>query len=133
MTIAELKQYRNICAEIQDIEDDLNANHYVGDTVQSAKRFPHKNHNVHIEGYKSDGGTVSKLARLAEKKKQRDKIDQFVESITDYKLKKSVKIYYINPIENGEDKPTWEMVADEIGQGVTSYSLKAGLKRILKK
>ena len=92
MTIAELKQYRNICAEIQDLEDDLNVNHYVGDTVQSATRFPHENHNVNIEGYKPDGGTVAKLARLAERKKQRDSIDQFVESISDYKLIKAVSL-----------------------------------------
>ena len=132
MTIAELKQYRNICAEIQDLEDDLNVNHYVGDTVQSATRFPHKNHNVHIEGYKPDGGTVAKLARLAERKKQRDSIDQFVESISDYKLKKAVKLYYINPIEDGEDKPTWEMVVDEIGQGATSESIRQTVMRYIK-
>ena len=132
MTIAELKQYRSICAEIKDLENELKSS-YVGDSVTSASGFPYSKHTVHIEGYKPSGGTVATLARLSELKAQKGEIEEFVRGIKDYKIRKAIKIYYINPIADGEDKPTWETVADKIGNGATSYSVKSAVKRILKK
>lgn len=131
MTTDELKQYRSICAEIKDIEDELKGV-YVGDSVSSASSFPYSKHTVHIEGYKPGGGTVAKLARLSELKVQKSEIEEFVRGIKDYKIRKAVKLYYIEPIADGEDKLTWEMVADKIGNGVTSSSLKMSVKRFMK-
>lgn len=131
MTTKQLRSYRSICAEIEDLEKELQCC-YVGDTVQSGSRFPHNVRSVHIEGYKSDGGTVSKMSRLSELKKKREKVEQFVDGIPDYQIRKAVRLYYIEPIEDGEDKSTWEDVADEVGNGVTSNSLKTALKKILK-
>lgn len=132
MTTAELKQYRNICAEIEDLENELKGV-YVGDSVTSASSFPYSKHTVHIEGYKPSGGTVSKLARLSELKSTKSEIEEFVRSVKDYKIRKAIKIYYIEPIADGEDKPTWETVADKIGNGATSQTLKSAIKRFLKK
>lgn len=131
MTTAELKQYRSICAEIKDIEDELKGG-YVGDSVTSASKFPYSKHTVHIEGYKPSGGTVVMLAILSELKAQKSEIEEFVKSIKKYTIRKAVKLYYIDPIADGEDKPTWETVADKIGYGVTSSSLKMSVKRFIK-
>lgn len=132
MTTKQLRSYRGICTEIEDLEKELQGC-YVGDTVQSGSRFPHNVRSVHIEGYKSDDGTVSKMSRLSELKKKREKVEKFVDGIPDYQIRKAVRLYYIEPIEDGEDKPTWEDVADEVGNGVTSDSLKYGLKKHLRK
>lgn len=131
MTIADLKQYRSICAEIKDIESELDGS-YAGDTVQSGSKFPYSKHTVRIEGYVPDGGTVSSLARLSELKRKKQEIEDFVEGIPLYMVRKAIKLYYITPIEEGEDKPTWETVADEIGQGVTSQSVKMAVRRYMK-
>lgn len=132
MTTKQLRSYRGICTEIEDLEKELQGC-YVGDTVQSGSRFPHNVRSVHIEGYKSDGDTVSKMSRLSELKKKREKVEQFVDGISDYQIRKAVRLYYIEPIEDGEDKPTWEDVADEVGNGLTSNAIKSWTKRFCKK
>lgn len=136
MTTKQLRNYRSICAEIADLKEKSNREdeeHYVGDTVPSGSRFPWNVRNVHISGYEYDyGGDVSDQLKLAELKEQKKQIDDFVNSIPDYNIRKAVRLYYIEPIEDGEDKPTWEDVADEIGNGVTSGMLKLKLNRYLK-
>lgn len=131
MTIDELKRYRDICAEITDIKKEL-AGHYAGDTVQSGSKHPYSVHNVRIEGYKSDSGTISLLSRLSVLERSRADIEEFAKHVPNYTLKKAIDIYYIKEIESGEDKPTWESVADEIGNGITASKLKTQLNRYLK-
>lgn len=65
-------------------------------------------------------------------KAQIKEIEDFVNSIPNYHLKKAVCIYYINDVESGEDKPTWEDVAEEIGNGFTSKKLEVQLGRYIK-
>ncbi len=131
MTIEELKNYRSICAEIADIKKEL-AGHYTGDTVQSGSKHPYSVHNVRIEGYKSDDSIISLLTRLSVLEHSRAEIEEFVKHVPSYILKKAIKIYYIKEIEPGEDKPTWESVVDEIGNGITASKLKTQLNRYLK-
>lgn len=97
MTIAELKQYRNLCAEIEDLEDELKG-FYVGDSVTSASGFPYSKHTVHIEGYKPSGGTVAMLARLSELKTQRDDILDFIDKVfgIDKEMNYILRQKYIN-------------------------------------
>lgn len=82
MTIADLKQYRSICAEIKDIESELDGS-YAGDTVQSGSRFPYSKHTVRIEGYVPDGGVVSSLARLSELRHRKQEIEDYINGIAD--------------------------------------------------
>ena len=82
MTIADLKQYRSICAEIKDIESELDGS-YAGDTVQSGSKFPYGKHTVRIEGYVPDGGVVSSLARLAELRRRKKEIEDYINGIND--------------------------------------------------
>lgn len=97
MTIAELKQYRSICAEIKDLENELKSS-YVGDSVTSASGFPYSKHTVHIEGYKPSGGTVAMLVRLSELKAQRDDILDFIDKVfgIDKEMNYILRQKYIN-------------------------------------
>ena len=146
MTIDELKNYRSICAEIADIKKEL-AGHYAGDTVQSGSKHPYSVHNVRIEGYKSDSSTISLLTRLSVLECSRREVESFVNVVPYYRTKKAFYLYYIAPI-NKEDqeicikglknhvwdkKPTWEDVADVIGNGATANALKTDTNRFLKK
>lgn len=110
MTTADLKQYRNICAEIQDLENELKGS-YVGDSVASASGFPYSKHTVHIEGYKPSGGTVAKLARLSELKVQKAEIEEFVRSIKDREIKLILSWRYMN----GKKAPSWQAIAMRLG------------------
>lgn len=110
MTTADLKQYRSICAEIKDLEDELKDS-YVGDSVTSASGFPYSKHTVHIEGYKPSGGTVAKLARLSELKAQKSEIEEFVRSVKDREIKLILSWRYIN----GKKSPSWQAIAMRLG------------------
>lgn len=110
MTIAELKQYRSLCAEIKDIEDELKGS-YVGDSVTSASGFPYSKHTVHIEGYKSSGGTVAMLARLAELKAQKSEVEEFVRSIKD----REIKLILLWRFISGNKAPSWQAIAMRLG------------------
>ncbi len=110
MTIADLKQYRSICAEIRDIESELDGS-YAGDTVQSGSRFPYGKHTVRIEGYVPDGGTVSALARLAELQRRKKEIEEFVDKISDKEIKLIILWRYIK-----RNKPlSWQAIAMRLG------------------
>lgn len=123
MTTAELKQYRSICAEISDLEDELNGS-YVGDSVTSASRFPYSKHTVHVEGYKSDGGTVAKLARLSELKGKKAEIEEFVRGIKDREVRLILSWRYIN----GKKAPSWQAISMRLG-----YQAEHTAKRKLQK
>ncbi len=110
MTIADLKQYRSICAEIKDLEDELKGS-YVGDSVTSASGFPYSKHTVHIEGYKHDGETVVRLAWLSRLKKEKGEIEKFVRGIKDREIKLILSWRYIN----GKKAPSWQAIAMRLG------------------
>lgn len=110
MTIAELKQYRSLCAEIKAIEDELKGS-YVGDSVTSASGFPYSKHTVHIEGYEPSGGTAAMLARLSELKVRKGEMEEFVRSIKDREIKLILSWRYIN----GKKAPSWQAIAMRLG------------------
>lgn len=122
MTIAELKQYRSICAEIKDLEDELKGS-YVGDSVTSASGFPYSKHKVHIEGYKPSGGTVAMLARLSELKAQKGEVEKFVAGIKDYQTKEIFRLRFICGY-------SWIQVSHKVG-GNTADSCRMKVKRFL--
>lgn len=137
MTTKQLRSYHSICAEIADLEEKSNREdeeHYVGDTVSSGSRFPWNVRNAHISGYEYDyDDDVSDQLKLAELKERKKQIENFVNGIPDYNIRKAVRLYYIEPIEDGEDKPTWEDVVDKVGNGLTSNAIKSWTKRFCKK
>ncbi len=110
MTIADLKQYRSICAEIKDIEDELKGS-YVGDSVSSSSGFPYSKHTVHIEGYEPSGGTAATLVRLEELKKQKSDIWEFVTGIKD----REIKLILLWRFISGKKAPSWQAIAMRLG------------------
>lgn len=130
MTKEKLKNYRNLKLELEDLEIKINELK-VQDSVKGTSKYPPYIMQTHrIEGTAPEN--YSLLEHKAELKAQIREIEDFVNGIEDYKLKKAVKMYYLDEIEQGEDKPTWEDIVDEF-PGETSDSLKSKLKRILKK
>ncbi len=131
MTKEQLKKYRTWKAELADLELDINSK-TVHDSVQKSKReFPHTFGHDHIEGVPNENYDL--LVQKSDLKAKIKEIEDFVKSIPDYNLKKAVMIYYINEIEDGEDKPTWEDVADEIKNGYNGDSIKQSISRLLRK
>ena len=127
MTTAELKQYRSICAEIEDLENELKVS-YVGDSVTSASNFPYSKHTVHIEGYKPSGSTVVMLARLSELKAQKNEIEEFVRSVKDREIKLILSWRYIN----GTKAPSWQSIAMRLGYQA-EHTPKRKLQKYIKK
>ncbi len=127
MTKEQLKKYRTLKAELADLELGINSK-TVHDSVKKSKReFPWTLGNDHIEGVPDEDYDL--LVRKSDLKAKIKEVDDFVKSIPDYNLKKAVMIYYINDIEDGEDKPTWEDVADEIKNGYNGESIRKKVER----
>lgn len=130
MTKEKLKKYRDLKLELEDLKIKINELK-VSDSVQGTSKYPpHIMQNHKIEGTAPENYDL--LERKADLKAQIKGIEDFVNGIPDYKVRKAVMMYYLDEIEQGEDKPTWEDVVDEIGQGITSASLKMRVDRYLK-
>ena len=122
MTLKQLKNYRAICAEIADIKQELQG-HYAGDTVQSGSKHPYSVHNVRVEGYKSDGNTLSLLARLSVLEHSRKDIEEYINNIDDYQTKKMFALRFIYGY-------SWVQVAHKI-RGNTADSCRMRVMRYL--
>lgn len=131
MTKEQLKRYRALKLELQDINANV-GDSTIHDSVKgSQEEFPYILGNRDVEGVPDED--YSLLVRKSDVKSQIKEIEKFVNGIEDYHLKKAVILYYIDEIESGEDKPTWEDVADKIGNGVTSKKIETQLGRYIKK
>lgn len=129
MTKEQLKKYRELKLELQDINTDI-SNSTIHDSVSgSMKNFPWTIGTRHVEGVPDEDYDllIKKSNRIAQIKE----IEDFVNGIPNYYLKKAVSIYYIDEIQEGEDKPTWEDVAEKIGNGLTSKKLEVQLGRYI--
>jgi hypothetical protein len=57
-------------------------------------------------------------------------IKAFMKSVP-YKLREPIRLYYLRPIGEGELRPTWETVAEELGNGELGYNLKSRVNKFL--
>lgn len=129
MTKEQLKKYRTWKAELNDLKLDTKSETVQESVQRSMREHPYIFGHDHVEGVPNDKYDL--LIRKSNLKAKIKEVDDFVKSIPDYNLKKAVMIYYINDIEDGEDKPTWEDVADEIRNGYNSSKLKVNLGRYI--
>ena len=133
MTKEQLKKYRTLKAELADLELDTKSE-TVHDSVQRSKReFPYTFSHDHIEGVPDEDYDPYDLIRKASLKAQIRGIEEFVNGIEDFRIRKAVKIYYIDPIDESGDKPTWNSIADKFDDGSTGDSVRMIVKRFLKK
>lgn len=130
MTKEQLKRYREWKLELQDINAGI-SNSTIHDSVSgSMKEFPWTIGTRHVEGVPDEDYDL--LVRKSNLKAQIKEIEDFVNSIHNYRIKKAIQIYYINDIESGEDKPTWEDVADKFYDGSTGDSVKQAVSRFIR-
>ncbi len=130
MTKEQLKRYRALKFELADVNTQIQLGSTQDSVQGSMKEFPWTIGTRHVEGVPDEDYDL--LVRKSDLKAQIKEIEDFVNSIPNYHLKKAVCIYYINDVESGEDKPTWEDVAEEIGNGFTSKKLEVQLGRYIK-
>lgn len=130
MTKEQLKKYRALKFELADVNTQIQLGSTQDSVQGSMKEFPWTIGTRHVEGVSDEDYDL--LVRKSNLKAQIKEIEDFVNSIPNYHLKKAVCIYYINDVESGEDKPTWEDVAEEIGNGFTSKKLEVQLGRYIK-
>lgn len=132
MTIKEqLKQYRTLKLDLDEVNCKIEEKSVKGNVQGSMKEHPYimQNHTI--------GGVTVKdyglLERKAEIKAKIKAVNDFVNSIQDSKIRMAIEIYYIEPLDESCEKPTWESVADKFKDGSTASSIKMSVSRYLKK
>ena len=130
VTKEKLKKYRDLKLELEDLEFEINQLKVQDSSKGSSKYPPYIMQTHKIEGTAAEN--YGMLEHKADLKAQIKEIEDFVKKIPDYKIRKAVRIYYLSEIEQGEDKPTWEDVADNFS-GETGLSVKVKVHRFLKK
>ena len=127
----QLKQYRALKLELEDINGQTR-DASIHDSVKGSKKnFPWTLGTKHVEGVPEEYYNL--LARKSDIESQLREIKIFVDTIKDYKVRKAIRIYYIDPLSESCEKPTWENVADEFNDGSTGDSIKQSVSRYLKK
>ena len=128
MTKEQLKNYRVLQKEIQDIESEIKES-ALQDTVKGSEcRFPYIQHALNICG-SSASDIGRKKALLCEYKKQSAEIEDFINNIGDMVTRRIFKLMYIK----GDRRPSWSRVAYLVGGGNTPDSVRKIHSRFLKK
>lgn len=129
MTKEQLKKYRALKFELADVNTQIQLGSTQDSVQGSKKEFPWTIGTRHVEGVPDEDYDL--LVRKSNLKAQIKEIEDFVNGIHNYRIKKAIQIYYIDDIESGEDKPTWEDVADKMGGGQSSEAIKKMVTRYL--
>ena len=117
MTIEQLKQYRSICAEIEEKTIELNENITLDVVRGSDVEFPYVQHTIQIAGINESNRIKASISRL---KRQKIDIENFVDGIEDSFVRRIFEYRYIK----GKVMPSWKTVADKIGGGNTTDSVR---------
>lgn len=125
MTITDLNNYRKRQQEIEDIEQELNANHYAADTVTTCTPPSYSQHSKRVEGYLPDGNTLSLLMRLSALRERQRGCEEYIQGIEDYQTQKMFVLKFLKG-------KTYLQVAMEVSNGKMSEScIKMRIKRYL--
>lgn len=130
MTKEQLKKYRELKFELADVNTQIQLGSTQDSVQGSKKEFPWTIGTRHVEGVPDEDYDL--LVRKSDLTAQIKEIEDFVNGIHNYRIKKAIQIYYIDDIESGEDKPTWEDVADKFYDGSTGDSVKQAVSRFIR-
>lgn len=130
MTKEQLKRYRALKFELADVNTQIQLGSTQDSVQGSMKEFPWTIGTRHVEGVPDEDYGL--LVRKSNLKAQIKEIEDFVNGIHNYRIKKAIQIYYIDDIESGEDKPTWEDVADKFNDDSTGDSVKQAVSRFIR-
>lgn len=132
MTIKGLRNYRTIYAEIEHIDKQL-GKHTVKDSVQSASKHPYSLHSVSVEGDIYEHSSPLLLAKKQKLLAQKREIEKFICGILDYRIRRALELYCLEPLNEDLEIPSWENVADMLADGSTGDSVRMSVKRFLEK
>ena len=125
MTVEQLKQYRSICAEIEEKTIELNEN-IMRDAVKGSDvEYPYIQHTIQIAGRNDDKRIKDHINKL---KKQKTNIENFVDGIEDSLTRRIFEYRYIK----GKVIPSWQSVAFKVG-GNTGKGVQMIASRYMKK
>lgn len=131
MTVQELKQYKFLQGEIEELEAEISELRSVKtiDVVKASySDFPYTEHSLKVYG--SDENTQSLIAQKQQKKaeleQQRIKIEQFISNIQDCQIRQILKCRYIKGY-------SWAEVAKAVKGNNTRDSVRIMSIRFLKK
>ena len=126
MTITQLNNYRKRQQEIEDIQQELDGKHYAADTVSVCTPPSYTPHSKRIEGYLSDGNTLTLLSRLSDLRAKQRACEEYIDGIEDYQTRKMFKLKFI-------DGKTYLQTAMACGLGGNTSCVKMRIKRYLQK
>lgn len=120
MTKEELKQYRSICAEIQEIDIKLKDSTVYGTVSGSDSEFPYVKRTISVGGVTSTKDNIRLLTRLDRLKKQKRSIEKFIYNIDDSLIRRIFEYRYIT----GNKIMSWQKIAFKIGEHDEQYPRK---------
>ena len=120
LTVKELKQYRSICAEIDELNIRLKGKEVYGTVRASDSDFPYTQHTIGISGVTADSGNRRLLSRLAWLRRRKEEIDDFIDGIEDSLTRR----IFIHRYIEGDRRPSWQAIAFRIGEHDESYPRK---------
>lgn len=131
MTKDQLRQYRALKLELDDVNSQIKSK-CINDGVQGSMHdYPYIKGIRHIEGVTDED--YSLLYHKSDLKAQIRKIEDFVDHIRDYRVRYAIKRYYIDSVDEDGNKATWELIADKLNDGSTGDSIRKSVDRLLKK
>ena len=129
MTKEELKQYRSIVAELNEVNDRINSNTVYGTVTGSDSEFPYVKHCISVSGVEPTQMNENDIVLRQRLEWQKNKIKSFVDSILDSETRRIFRYRYID----GTVMPSWQWIAFQIGGGNTADGVRMKHKRFLKK
>lgn len=128
MNIKELKQYRSICREIEEISIKLKNKNIHTSVIGSDSEFPYTQHTMSTDGVESTRENSVLLRRLTALTRRRETIESFVNEIDDSLTRRIFTLRYID----GNHRPTWVKLARLMGGWNTSEAVRKRHNRYLK-
>ena len=131
----KLKNYRALKLELEDVDAQINSG-TVQDSVQASQsEHPWVKGTRRISGAPDEDYNL--LVRKSDLKAQIKEIEEFVESIDDNIVYKTVIIKFIEIKKDGKGRiippPKWFQVAQQVNCGLSGDGLRMRVKRYLKK
>ena len=129
MTKAELSQYRSIAAEIVENEERIRESTLRDSVRGSSSEFPYTSHTVSVEGLEGSGDNSRLLKRQGKLKRQKRRIEDFIDNIPDSETRRIFRYRYIA----GKRRWSWQKIAVKIGGGNTADGVRMIHNRYLGK
>lgn len=111
MTKEELKQYRSIVAELNEVNDRINSNTVYGTVTGSDSEFPYVKHCISVSGVEPTQKNENDIILRQRLEQQKQKIELFIATISDSETRRIFRYRYID----GTVMPSWQWIAFKIG------------------